>query len=204
MAKTSLYKIYEQVQRILGKGEPQELIELVKQSYATAVKISFYEGKQDGVTEISGSAIYSFGKDTPLTPVLDDTTGEYYITIPSSYVDLPNDSGVHSVSYLRSQNKPMVKLANGGVGLFAGLKSYALGGNGVFYVEGTRMYFPKMSSSVTSVSGSVGNILLKLAVALDEVDVDDELNIPPNIVETIIKLVVEKYAPKPDEKPDDL
>ena len=195
---TSLYKIAEQCRSILGKGSMQELVEYVKQGYGIVAKQQWFEGKQDGTSEINGSFIYSFGRSTPLTPVLDSSTNEYYIVLPSTYLELPHQFGVQQVSFMKGQDKPFVNIGNGGVGLYANLKAFAMGGNELYYIENTKIYFPKMTAN------NAGDILLKLAVALDEVDVDDNINIAPNIVRMIVDVVVQQLAPKEKVMPENL
>jgi hypothetical protein len=54
-----------------------------------------------------------------------------------------------------------------------------------------KIFFPKMKAT------EVGEILLKLSVALDNIDVRESLNIPVNIQSQIIDMVVLKFNPKP-------
>ncbi len=195
---TSLLKIAEQAKSILGKGTTQELIEYVKQGYAIVAKQQWYEGKQDGTGEINGSFIYSFGKTTPLTPVIDASTNEYYIVLPSTYLELPHQFGVQQVSFLKGQGKPFINIGNGGMGLYSGLKAGTMGGNELYYIESTRVYFPRFTAD------TVGDVLLKLAVALDEIDVDENINIAPNVVRMIVDVVIQQYAPKEQKTPSNL
>lgn len=178
----------EQVQSSIGRGELQELIEAVRQSYASAVKLLWYENKKAELSEIDGAFVYSFKN---LVPALDSDTGYYQIEIPSTYIALPHEMGVVSVSYMKSQNRPFVRIANGALGLFANLKSFVMGGNQVYFVDQKYMVFPKMTGL------QVGNILLKLAVAVDTVDPEEEMNIPPNIQDQIVQMVIQKFNPKP-------
>lgn len=186
---TSIYKISEQIIQRTGSGDHQAVIAAVIDSYSSACRREWYEGKADGIDEIAGSAIYTFGKTTPLIPVLDTFTNEYYITMPSSVLNLPAQRGIVWVSY--PQDKVDFVLVNG---LWnPSLKAFGLGGRQTYRPEETKMYFPKMEA------GDVGNILLKLAVALDNVDVDEELNIPRAMIDSIVDIVVQKFAPKPKE-----
>jgi len=192
---TSLYKISEQAIRILGKGEPQEIIELVKQAYSSVAKLQFYENKNDGVSEVNGSFVYTFKNNTPKK---DNQLDIYYVDVPSSYLELPHEMGINQVSFLKSQDAPFVRLTSSSLGLFANLKSSVFGGLQPYYVESKRIYFPLMNNV------NKGDILIKLAIALNEVDVDEELNISPNIIESIISQVVQLYAPSQEKKPDTL
>ena len=199
---SSLYKIAEKAKLILGKGDLQSIISSVQDVYASQVKLSWFENKQEGVTEINGVFIYTF-KD--LVPVLDCDIDLYGIDVPSSYLNLPNQSGINQVSFAKGQNKPFVMVSAASWGMFANLKSWVMGGNHTFFVEGTKMYFPIMTKEIVDsmVDNNTG-LLLKMSVALDTVDPDADLNIPPNVVDNIVNIVVAKYAPKPEVKPETL
>lgn len=190
---TSFYKLSEQARARIGKGEMQELIEAVRQSFATAVKLLWYEGKKADLSEIAGAYMYTFGKDSsaPLTPVLDSAIDQYYIDLPSTAVSLPHEIEVVNVSYLSGMRTPFVRLPNGALGIYANLKSYHAGGNQMWTIENKRMYFPKM------IADSAHNITLTLAVGVDQVDPDEDINIPLNTQDMIVEMVVQKFAPKP-------
>lgn len=196
MSGTSLFKLSEQCKSILGKGSYQELIEAVKQAYSSVVKLQFYENKQDGIAEVDGQFIFTFGKETALTPVLDVLTDKYYITIPSSYLRLPHEMGINQVSFI--QGKPFARIGTGSIGMWSNLKAFALGGLQVYAVEGFRMYFPKMTAE------NKGDILLKMVIALDTSDADAELNISPDMADQIVNMVAQKYSPKEKEISDKL
>jgi hypothetical protein len=192
---TSLLKIAEQCKFILGAGEIQPLIASVIDCYSTAVKREFYENKAEDFSEIDGAFIYTYGKDNSLVPALDSATEMYYITIPSSYVRLPGEYGINSVSFIKGQTKPFIRVGASSVGMWSNLLANVMGGHQTYFAEGTRMYFPKMTNMTN------GNIMMKLTVALDSVDVDEELNIPRSVVDVVVNMVVAKFAPrKPEEQ----
>ncbi len=190
----TLYEIAEKCRYQLGSGDLQVLTSAVIDSYATVAKSQFYENKNDGCSEIDGSFIYTFGKVTALTPVLDLSTDQYCIVIPSSYVRLPHEYGINWVSYMKDKSMPFVRINAGSVGMWSNIKAALLAGRQTYYVEGTTMYFPKMTKV------QVGDILLKLAIALDTVEVDEPLNISRSVVDQIVVLVVQKFTPKPVEE----
>jgi len=184
---TSLSKIAEQVKYILGFGDMQPILASVIDCYSSVVKKEFYENKSDGMSEIDGAFIYTFKK---IVPVLDIDVDQYYIKIPSSYLRLPHEMGVNYVGFALGQTKPFVRINSGSIGMWNGLKAAVLGGSQTYYIEGNLMYFPKMTSSTN------GDILLKLAIALDTEDVDFELNIPRSMVDNIVNMVLAKFQPK--------
>lgn len=204
----SLFLIAEKVKNIIGKGDIQSIISSVVDVYASQVSKSWYEGKQDGISEIQGVYIYTFKN---ITPELDCGMDLYFITIPSSYLSLPNEMGINTVSFMKGQTKPFVRVGSASWGLFANLKAGALGGNNFYFVENdvlvenSRMYFPKFDTVLVNqmIADSTG-ILLKLAIALDTTDVEAELNIPPNKVDEIVNAVILKFQPKVDPVPNNL
>lgn len=192
---TSLYKIAEKIRVILGKRvDMQPLIDSVVNAYATIAKTAWYENKKEGDGAIDGVFIYGFKN---LVPEIDCDVNLYYIDVPSSYLRLPNELGINQVSFMQGQNNAFVRVGSGSFGIYAAIKAGLLGSNQTYFVEqqigeGQRMYFPKMTIN------NIGNILLKLTIALDTVDVEEELNIPPNIVTDIVNMVVQIYSPKTD------
>ena len=191
---TSLYKIAEKCILIVPKVPIQALLSSVVDVYASMAKKEWYENKADGVSEVDGTFIYTFGKSSPLVPEVDTDTDLYYITIPSSYLRLPHEMGINNVSFMKEQNYPFVRITS--TGLWNNLKANVF--KQTYMVEGNRLYFPKMTSV------NKGNILLKMAIALDTADVDQQLNIPPNMVDEIVNIVVAKYQPKEPKTPENL
>ena len=100
----SLYKIAEKCILIVPKVPIQALLSSVVDVYASMSKKEWYENKADGVSEVDGTFIYTFGKSSPLVPEVDTDTDLYYITIPSSYLRLPHEMGINSVSFMKEQN----------------------------------------------------------------------------------------------------
>ena len=185
MAKTSLYKISEQCRVITDKRVSiQVLLEAVKNAYAAVAKKQFYDNTTFDSTELNGSFIYTFPK---VVPEFDCDRDMWYLTITSSYLELPHQMGVNWVS-LMQERESWVLVTNWGI--FRNLLSSGMGGRNVYEIEGKRMWFPKMTSLNT------GPVLLKLAIALDTVDPEEELNIAPNMVNDIITIVTQPYMVK--------
>lgn len=185
---SSIFRIAEQCHVNLPEENIQTLIAAVQDSFGVIAKQNFYENKQDGAAEVDGSLIFTFGKNTPLTPALDVDTDMYYIVIPSSSVSLPGGYGINQVSFLKGQSTPFGMIQAGSTSIWSSIKAGVLAGRQTYFVEGTKMYFPKMNSS------NNGNILLKLVLALTEVDVREDLNIPPDMISQIILMVNQKFA----------
>lgn len=183
---TSLFKISEQCLVLLDKGAIQDYLASVTDAYSFLCKKEFYENKAEGVTEIDGAFVYTF---PPITPEIDTTTDTYFITLPSSYLRLPYELGVVYIGFPKGQG--FVRVTSGSASMYGGLASENMGGNQTYYTEGTKAFFPKMTST------SNGDIFCKLAIAYDNVDPDEQLNIPRSIITQIVDMVVAKYNPQP-------
>jgi len=189
----SLLNIAEQCQAILGKGTAQELVQAVRNSYGVAVKNNWFENKQNGIDEINGGFQYTY---SDLKPELDRNTNKYYITIPSSYLELPHQMGINHVSFMDGQDSPFLIIATSQSALFSGLKSEGMGGLQKARPEGNRMYFDDMAKTDIIVNNNNRGILLKITVGLDTVDVDEQLNISPSVTAEIVDAVVNLYQIK--------
>ncbi len=185
MAQTnSLFKIAEQCRVLLPDVDIQVLIASVIDAYAVMAKREWFENKNDGTSEVDGVFLYTFKN---IVPVEDCDRKMWYVTMPSSYLRLPHEMGINWISFMQDQID-FVRIAN--IGIWGNLKAYTLGGRKTYMVEGTRIYLPKMTAD------STGNILMRLAIALDRVNVREELNIPPNVTSSIVDYVVSKFIPQ--------
>lgn len=185
--KPSLYGIAEQCRLVLGKRVSiQALMPAVKNAYAQVARKQWYENTAQDSSELNGSFIYTF-KD--IEPTLDCDRDMYYILIPSSYLELPHQIGVNWVSFMKDRLS-FAMVSNWGI--FSGLQSAVMGGRQVYEIENNYMWFPKMTAA------NKGNILLRLAIALNAVEAEAELNIAPNIVKEIIDMVTAPYMQKQD------
>lgn len=190
----SILNIAEQCKSILGQGDLQILIQAVKNAIGTYVKTQWYEGKNEGVSEIDGSFIETFRN---LIPEKDEDLLQYYINIPSSYVDIPNQMGINQVSFISGE--AFVRLGSGQESLFRNLKGNVFGGRQTYVVQGSKMYFPKMKETDITSKGVVQGLLLRLAVGFDGIGDDQQLNIPSSAQDSIVNLVIAKMGQKEKE-----
>ncbi len=168
----------------------QELIIAVNQAFGTVVKNSWFQNKNEGVSEINGAFIYSF-KNQPI--LYDNDLTQYYSVLPSSYIDLPHEIGVQQVSLMQTGNKTqnqsaMVRVFNGFNSLSRGLALESLQTRKAFYVEGNSIIYMGLSESDAQLK-----TLIKLAVSLENIDEDTQINLAPEIQAEIIEMVVAKY-----------
>lgn len=198
---TSKNKLSEQILRILSGGNIsrdaqvslQELSIAVSQEFAIAVKINYFQNRQQGVTELNGSYIYTFTQ-----PVLKDVPKNlFYTELPSAFIDLPHEMGVNQISYVSGQTNPFARVSNGFLGLMSGLDLDGLQNRVGFWIENDRIYYINIEENTT-------NVIMKLAVALDAFDDDTLINIPPDIASLIIDSVLKKYGIEQAAPHDDI
>ncbi len=189
----SLYQIAEKCKYVLGGGNLQALTSFVQDAYATVAKQSFYENKANDSSEVDGIFITTFKN---IEPLLDLDIDEYFIVVPSSHLRLPHEMGINMVCFMKGNKSPFVRVGAASTGIWANVKANVLGGNQTYYEEGIRMYFPKMDNTTNK------EIMLKMTVALDIEDVTAQLNIPPDVVDIIVGMVVQKLSAKEPIKPE--
>lgn len=187
MIITSLYSIAEKVKHRLGKGEIQAYISVVTDALATAVKNEWYQGRNDGINEIAGQFLYTFGKTTPLIPTIEPIYNLYQVTIPSSYVSIPYEIGITQVSC--ATGRPFIRLESATWRNYLETKAGKALGAQPYFTENTLMYFPLMTMPE--------NIYMVLAVAYTTINPREQINLAPNVIDAVVDIVCKKYEAKP-------
>lgn len=201
---TTLYRIAEQALRRISGGQNtadtavkiQELILAAQQVYAQFVKANLFENRREGEYDVNGSFIYSFEN----VPVQFDTNKNlYYADMPSTYIALPNEMGINHVSSMKSQFIGFVRVNPNFLSQSYNLKIGGLLGHKGYWAENNKLYFVNMDKLNAN-----DNVLIKLVVALDNIDpYEDELGIPPEITDQIVQALYEKYLPTEVQVPED-
>ena len=124
-----------------------------------------------------------------MIPVKDETYNLYYLEIPSSYVSIPYEIGIVSVSY--AVGRPFVRLESGTWRNYINTTAGKAMGTQPYFVENTRMYFPNMNQSEAMA------IFMVLAVAYSTINPREQINIAPNVTDAVIDLVTKKFSPQP-------
>jgi len=185
----SLYLIAEECRLILGDrvSSVQALIPAVREAYAYVAKKAWFEQTAFDETEVDGSLINTFENQIPK---YDSSRDIYYLTIPSSYLMLPHQMGIVWVATMQDkQSWVLVK----NWGMFSGIKASLMGGRKVYQIEGNKMLFPKMTTQDFEYP-----LILKLAIAYDNIDPYEKLNIAPNLIVDIKNMVTAPLMQKED------
>jgi hypothetical protein len=185
---TSKSKISELILRRLRKYtddadfDERELMLSVHQSLGSLIRNRFYESKNTESQEVDGSLYYTVSDNS----VLEDGS-KYYTSLPSTTISLP--FGVEIKRIGTKEGRGYTPVQNGFNDLFDGLASSCLEGRIGFYKEGGRVYFTNMDSS-----NNPSSVEITMVLPMDNLNEDDEINIPADMVEQVVEVVVAKYT----------
>lgn len=190
-------RLAEQIRLLLGnKPSYQELMLIVNQAFAQVVMSNWWSNRNQGELDtINGNFIYAFD-DNDI--ILDIKKKLYYSVLPSSFLgNIPHEMGIPFVGYMESLDKQFIRLSNGMPALFQGLQSSNFDGYDTFFVENDKVYLPSINTSTACDK----KLLIKLVVALDGIDEQTNISIPPDIEYAIINLSVQLYSQKQNDNP---
>jgi hypothetical protein len=186
---TTKSKIAEQILRRLSKFtdesriDERELMLSTHQALGSLLRVRFFESKSVDFQEIDGSVYYTISDNSVLK---DDTRSEYYTNMPSTSISLPYGVDIKRVGTARGRG--FVEAQLGFNDLYVDLPSFSLEGNIGYYREGARLYYVNMTAS-----NNPSSVNITMTLPLDNIDEDDELNLPADMVGEIVEIVFEKY-----------
>lgn len=159
----------------------REVIKILVEILNRKVKESFFESYKFGEPGVDGQYIGRFGN---ISITKDPDTLEYYSTLPSSYVALPNARGILQVSSMKNQRDIFIISKSGNKGIYNNLQAGGLQGRIGVYPEGNKLWYDKDMSKA-------GNILVKLVVAgPDSIGENDPLPIDTSAAESVVKELI--------------
>ena len=185
--------IAEQAQRIIQGGDvnsdvqvtKEELETYVDQCFGKYIVASYYENRNaDGENNVNGTFIYSFVENVKY----DKQRCKHYAPISSSYVNLPNGMGLYSVSPVQDEFNTFVPLRTDFLALTRGTLVANLEGNKGYYIENTRIYLHNLDTAAIP-----EKLLIKLVGGIQSDSQEDNIDLPLNMQEEIINLVVQMY-----------
>ena len=174
------------IRRISGGDQPndsqldrREVIRVLCQIINDRVKINFFENYKFGEPGIDGQYIATY-KNVAVS--LDADTNEYYSTLPSTYVALPNGRGIRQVSSMKNQRVPFIIRKSGSTGIYNNLPAGKLEGRVGVFPEGNKIIFNGDMNRA-----GVKKVLIKLAVGAPEsVGENDELPLDASAEKSVI------------------
>jgi hypothetical protein len=188
--KTTQRKISEQILRRL-RGytdetsiDERELQVATHQSLSSIVRNRYFQGKADETGEVDGTLHFTIHKNNVLK---DENTDEYYINTPSSAVSLPFGIDIRRV--WSKKGKGYIEVPGGFNDLYAGMEASMLGGNIGFYRLGGNLVFVNMNNA-----NKPNEVSVTMLLPFGNLDEDDEINIPSDMVDEVIEIVFSKFA----------
>lgn len=186
------YLIAEQAQRILNGGATttdtevrlEELVIFVDQAYAAYIKNAYWENRNDGENYVNGNFVFYFSEDVKF----DSKKNRYYISIPSSFVSLPNGMGIYSVTPNGDDDDFFVPINLQVQAMSSGLNISFVNKRKSYYVQGNNLYICNIAPdfSLTKLNvGLVGGI---------QGDQDIDYNLSMDIQQQLVSMVVEMYS----------
>ena len=199
--RTSKYVLAEQVIRILKGGTPNDDVNIdvrevamyIEQAFSNIVRSRLFSDKHSDVEWLNGSYLYTFKN---VEVVKDDDLDMYYSLLPATAIDLPNDTGVQYVGYMKNQKEAIRPVPPNFQSLFSGLAAFNLEGAAGYYVEGNKIYYVNWDGALDACK-----VLIKMMVSASSDEEShafaiDECNftsIPLDMQEEIIRRTVEIY-----------
>ena len=205
---TTKKQLAEQVIRILNSGDvtndnsidPRELLLAIEQERDRLVRLRLFESLSQGEGDIPGDVVSTFDS---ITIKKDAVKNLLYSSLPGRIMSLPRDMGILHVSYTKDQYNAFIRMPNGSLSLYNGLVSSMIGGIGVYWLEGDRIYY---NDSVDDCCGNT--VIVKMIMNSGDVDPNDIFPIPPDMESEVIRNVIQLYAPMKsapnDEQNDNL
>ena len=131
-------------------------------------------------------------EDIPV--LLNEKRNEKYIDLPAKVMSLPANRGIRLVCPMQDQSYSFIYRANNTVNIYKQLDVDNYSDIPRYYVEGQRLYFDKHIPDYFDV------LLLKLIVEFDDLEDNDEVEIPSRYGKLIFDLVMKSMLGMPFEK----
>jgi len=185
---TSKSKIAEQVLRKLRKYsidadfDEREIMISAHQVLSALIRNRFYETRNTESQEVSGTLYYSITD----IEVKKNDADQYYIDAPSSTVELPFGIEIKRVG--TKKGKGFIPVQLGFDDLYGGLSSGCLEGQVGYAKSGTTIVFSNMEYK-----NAPKTVDLSMVLPFDELDEDDEINIPKDMEGMAVSTLVQEY-----------
>lgn len=126
----------------------------------------------------------------------DSSTGYYYATLPHPPFGIPKGNGINSCFFsgIKGQSKPILYVSANEVDFFRSLPHPPLAA--YYWVEGVTIYLYVPSNLPPSVSLNVRMATMQTA------DLDAPINLPPDSIDGIFNVVIEKMIKRKGIKED--
>jgi hypothetical protein len=202
---TTKYKLADQALRILSGGEIQnssdtqirEMMLAVSQARDYLVRQEVWALIQQADSfDIPGEYITTYEMEVKKDKKYDIM----YSKLPAKYLNLPRNLGVYSVSLVEDLWNAFIPVSPNFRSLYNGLGASCLESRIGYWVERNKVYYQGMDSS-----DNIGEVSIKLIVASNEIDDEDEVfPIPADKEMEVIKLALDLYTPQKQIQKDEI
>ena len=193
---TTKYKLADQALRILAGGDVQnssdtqirEMMVVASQARDYIVRQEIWElMRMADDVDIPGEYI------TPYDDIevkYDDKKKIMYSKLPAKFLNLPRNMGVYQVSLTEDMWNAFIPVTPNFRSLYNGLGASCLEGRPGYWVEGSKIYYQGIDKT-----DNIPTVSLKLVIASDEVDDEDEVfPIPADKEMDVIRMALELYG----------
>lgn len=197
MAYTTRQQLIDRILRYYYNGIPSDSAELSNNEVDLYINdaIASVMNKQimdeyniSGIMSVPDGYITTYQLTTPS---YDDTTGNYYTTIPHPPIGMPNSSGVLGVYFSGGlgQSKPVLYIKPNEMDYFQFMPKPPQAA--FYWIEGNKIYF----WCRTDLSHTTDRINIRMATNIQS-SANDILNVPADAVEQIFSIVTQKLLPR--------
>lgn len=199
---TNKSKIAEKALRLLGKYTDDTDIKLgelelrVHDKLASSIKKRHLESKNVDVEEVPEGTVFTF---TGLS-VKEDETGRFYTELPSTSIDLLYGQGIRQVGGFTEEKGETYNFRRVPLGfddIYEGLDGSELQGRIGYEMSNDRLYYTNMERKFK-------NVFIKMVSPLDGLGSRDDINIPPDLQDEVIQLVVKEFTPNAQQPTDEM
>jgi hypothetical protein len=202
---TTKYKLADQALRILSGGDItnatdtqiREMMVAVSQARDFLVRQDVWNLIQ-GVDsfDIPGEYITTYEVEVKY----DEKYDIMYSKLPAKYLNLPRNLGVYSVSLAKDMWNAFIPVSPNFRSLYRGLGASGLEDRIGYWISDRKVYFQGMDQS-----DNIGNVSMRLIVASNEIDDEDEVfPIPADKELEVVKLAIDLYAPQKAAPSDEI
>jgi len=193
-------RIAEQVRRILGKRDAdsdideRELQLAVRQAISYIVRMRFWESKGQDYPEVPESLIMTYQN----LKIESDALG-LFTTLPSRVIDLPYGMGIKLVAAQSNPQCGFFRQPNGFNSISCGLESNCVPGQNYYFQDGNKLRYPNLGHE-----DNPGEIFIRLVAPAEDIENEDELQIPPDMESDVLDRVLAVYgAFRPQDEVND-
>lgn len=200
MARTTKKKIAEMVLDRLElfssdkDVDVRDIYETISQSLARVLRRRYFENKNHDTAALDGGLLFTF-KDREVKK--DSDRNEYYVSLPSSSVDLPFGQGIRRVSDMEDRSNTYRPVPANFSEMFNGLASVKLEKGVGYYHENDNLFFVNCTSD-----NKPEKVMVTMYVPLEGIGDNDTMGIPQDILGEVVDICEKIWTGKANQPSD--